>query len=637
MAKDTTTVKKKRAAPEPKRMCTCGCMKPVTARTELNHLSGKTNPLAKANRALRRLNVLGLSPERLLHRAQRSSFLSPTRRGSSKRQHNVRMEIDEPDNPSSPLGLDAGSAPPTSDHDPFDAAQDRATHPQVHANPSLVPKYDPADLPIRTHREFLAKGAEVQNAVNATTADRLAKESGIKGIPVLSHLSSLFFPLSFPYDFMHLIYENVLKNLILLWTGDFKGLNEGTGAYKLEPTVWEAIGAATAASGSIIPSDYCSRPQNVAADRTMCSAETWSFWMLYLGPVLLQNQFRNRAYFDHFVDLVKLVNLCLQFEYSPTDINNIRAGFIAWVEKFERLYYQYNPSRLSTCPLTIHVLLHIADGIEAAGPIWAYWAFPMERYCGRLQPYIKNRRFPFASLDGQVVAFAQLELIKVMYDCEDLIRLKRAPRELPKEAFVNPAYPSCALIPPRRGPAISDTLMRQIVKCMATRFDKSVQDMRPFLASVSIEQWAKVQRLEGGDLMLASLLVPAAADRRDATHYVQYEDHNDRRRRANEELHQTTYFGQLQNIFAFKLPPSADLELENETTFFLAAIAPCRILRSHSAGLDIHYFAKYLPVEVVDITTIQCLVGRVRTLDNKEWAVIDRSGELARPYNPEDE
>lgn len=49
---------------------------------------------------------------------------------------------------------------------------------------------------------------------------------------------------------MHLIYENLIKNLILLWTGKFKDINEGSGSHKLAPHVWEAIGAPTAASES---------------------------------------------------------------------------------------------------------------------------------------------------------------------------------------------------------------------------------------------------------------------------------------------------------------------------------------------------------------------------------------------------
>jgi hypothetical protein len=39
------------------------------------------------------------------------------------------------------------------------------------------------------------------------------------------------------------------------------------------------------------------------------------------------------------------------------------------------------PSHVTCCPLTVHALLHIAPTIRAMGPVWAYWAFPMEHHC----------------------------------------------------------------------------------------------------------------------------------------------------------------------------------------------------------------------------------------------------------------
>ena len=98
---------------------------------------------------------------------------------------------------------------------------------------------------------------------------------------------------------------------------------------------------------------------------------------------------------------------------------------------FDRIYYQYQPSCLSTCPLTIHAMLHIADSIEIIGPSWTYWAFPMECYCGRLQRKIKSRRYPWASLDSYVVASAQLEHIRISRNLESLLRLQPPRVELP--------------------------------------------------------------------------------------------------------------------------------------------------------------------------------------------------------------
>jgi hypothetical protein len=89
-----------------------------------------------------------------------------------------------------------------------------------------------------------------------------------------------------------------------------------------------------------------------------------------------------------------------------------------------RMYYQYSPHRLPTCVVTIHALLHIAGSIEASGPMWAYWAFPMERYCGSLIPAIKSRRFPFPSIDRYVTEVAQLTQIKTYHRLYDDLSLR---------------------------------------------------------------------------------------------------------------------------------------------------------------------------------------------------------------------
>ncbi|CDO74857.1 hypothetical protein BN946_scf185004.g7 [Trametes cinnabarina] len=258
----------------------------------------------------------------------------------------------------------------------------RPHHPDADADPAFVEVYDPAHLPLRTHGEFLRQAEEVQMAPSEAKAARLAKQYGIKSIPLLSTLSSLSFPVSFPYDFMHLIWENVVKNLMQLWTSQYKDLNTGVEDYEVNPTVWEAVGEASAASGDTIPGIFGPHPPNVTSDKMSWTAETRSFWFQYLGPILLAGRFTHRKYYTHFVLLVRLLCKCLQFELSADDLAEICAGFIAWVEEYERyfirIYYQHDLQRLSACPVTVHALLHITDSIEATGPVWASWAFPME-------------------------------------------------------------------------------------------------------------------------------------------------------------------------------------------------------------------------------------------------------------------
>lgn len=69
-------------------------------------------------------------------------------------------------------------------------------------------------------------------------------------------------------------------------------------------------------------------------------------------------------------------------------------------------------------------MLHIAPTIRAMGPVWAYWAFPMERYCGDVVRNIRSRRFPYASINKYVTSRAQLTHISLLYDLDEKLCLQ---------------------------------------------------------------------------------------------------------------------------------------------------------------------------------------------------------------------
>ena len=93
-------------------------------------------------------------------------------------------------------------------------------------------------------------------------------------------------------------------------------------------------------------------------------------------------------------------------------------------ENLARFYYQHDPDYVSCCPLTIHALLHIAPTIRAMGPVWAYWAFPMERYCGDVGRNIRSRRFPYPSINKYITSRAQLTHISLLYDLDEKLCLQ---------------------------------------------------------------------------------------------------------------------------------------------------------------------------------------------------------------------
>ncbi|THU96633.1 hypothetical protein K435DRAFT_819415 [Dendrothele bispora CBS 962.96] len=215
----------------------------------------------------------------------------------------------------------------------------RSSHPSVQGVVDAIEIYNPKNLPLRTHDEMYEQAKFVEEASSEAEANRRSRDTGIKGSSVLYHIHSLKFPDSFPYNFMHLIWENLIKNLIKLWTADFKGMDSGTGSYELQKSVWEAIGEATVSAGSTMPSIYGPRLPDISKDGAYLSAEMISFWTLYLGPILLHSKFADQRYYDHFIPLVRLLNICLQFEISNDEVDQLENGFATWVNDYEDFQY----------------------------------------------------------------------------------------------------------------------------------------------------------------------------------------------------------------------------------------------------------------------------------------------------------
>ena len=199
--------------------------------------------------------------------------------------------------------------------------------------------YQADSLPLRNHHTLLQQAVEVQAASTTTASDRLATKYGIKGLPLLSALTSLSFPLSFPYDFMHLIWSNLIVNLIHLWTGQFNSLDHDDQDYVLAPTIWQAIGEATFNAGKTIPASFGSRVPNIASEKAHMIAETYSIWTLYVAPTLLKGRFRHQRYYKHFIQLVKLLMVCFEFEIGQVDVDNLETGFQSWVTDYERYFF----------------------------------------------------------------------------------------------------------------------------------------------------------------------------------------------------------------------------------------------------------------------------------------------------------
>ena len=101
--------------------------------------------------------------------------------------------------------------------------------------------------------------------------------------------------------------------------------------------------------------------------------------------------------------------------------------------------------------------------------------------------------------------------------------------------------------------------------------------------------------------------------------YTQLVDRYARQKRRTPEFELQNFFGQLQCILLIELPATPRLNLAMPTMIILALIKNVKATLT-----DNIYSYKVLGVdEVVDLTTVQCVVGRI--WDREEWAIIDRS------------
>lgn len=111
-------------------------------------------------------------------------------------------------------------------------------------------------------------------------------------------------------------------------------------------------------------------------------------------------------------------------------------------------------------------------------------------------------------------------------------------------------------------------------------------------------------------------------------------DKNEAHRKKPVELVWTNLYGRLLYVFLITLPAAPHLNLPRPTTVALAAIHKCDV-ELKDPELEIHYYRNMSNVDVVDITTVKALVGRIAW--DGWWAIIDRSAGLAVGHDEADE
>ena len=204
-------------------------------------------------------------------------------------------------------------------------------------HPGRSQEVNPRDLRHweQKHEDWACTVLIIQQATTQKDKNQLMSHYGIKGMPALSHVNSLDFACGIPWEFMHLLYENVVKNLIQLWKGKFKELDEGTQDYIIPDHIWKQIGEETVAAVKDIPSAFVRLLGNIENDQSNYLAGAWAFWFMYLAPFLLQN-WLSHGPFRHMCKLVDIMKTCIKFTLQHDEIDALEDEIITWVQEYER-------------------------------------------------------------------------------------------------------------------------------------------------------------------------------------------------------------------------------------------------------------------------------------------------------------
>ncbi|KAF8124536.1 hypothetical protein EV363DRAFT_1299723 [Boletus edulis] len=153
-------------------------------------------------------------------------------------------------------------------------------------------------------------------------------------MPTLTRVNSLDYSCCAPWEWMHLFLENVVPTLVKLWTGQFKGIDEGEGEYCIVAHIWEEIGEETAASTATIPAMFVRKLPNIADGSANMTAEAWGFWFIAVqASEVLQS----------CLLVADLMRLSIKLEITQTEVEKLRDGLIKWVMLYENLQSHQHP------------------------------------------------------------------------------------------------------------------------------------------------------------------------------------------------------------------------------------------------------------------------------------------------------
>jgi hypothetical protein len=187
---------------------------------------------------------------------------------------------------------------------------------------------------LRTREDYLRAYYLLDTAKSEAQRKKIRQETGINRASIWSLLPYFDMGRAIPGGYMHAICINLMKALITLWRGEFKGLDAGTGNYIIPADVWNTIGEETRNSNHWIPAAFVRSIPNIDTDFGNFTAEASAFWMMYIAPHVLKNRLPD-PYYTHLLDLVKIMKTCTQFGITRREHAELSGDIYEWRLAYE--------------------------------------------------------------------------------------------------------------------------------------------------------------------------------------------------------------------------------------------------------------------------------------------------------------
>ncbi|KAG8717200.1 hypothetical protein FRC09_014634 [Ceratobasidium sp. 395] len=274
--------------------------------------------------------------------------------------------------------------------------------------------------------------------------------------------------------------------------------------------------------------------------------------------------------------------------------------------------------------------------IRRTGPLWASWAFVMERFCQFILLAVKNRVRPYEMISNHVTRHAQMKAVLRRYNLPVVGRPRVQARvehgvTLTSRETMHAEFDEVVLGTPVKTRGIQTVqLENQLLGYFSLKFpDTPRRELRQRIHFDSLISYGRFRQVPDGNRIRTAKLIANNALARDNS-FVKYDllpDRNARWRQRPYVPRRQCYYGQCVGIYFVRFTnDEGDI-----TPNLLAAVRQCNTDGSDAARPEtpVVTYDQLGPVNLIHVYTIIAVVGRIQL--GETWGIVDQSRDSIRP------